>query len=182
MNIQTNNTSKNLGFTLIELMITLSIISIIALFSSGSWSKFFAKQAVSTDVMSIVSTIQTAKNHSITHKAVTTICGYDNSEEMVSTDECLRDWSKLRVINLTYEQPEVIHTQQLKGNYEMVKWSAFQNKPQLEIAATGFTAHQNGTLYLCHKQFDDLHRSITVSKSGRIRVQKESTNLSKKCS
>ncbi|PXF62456.1 GspH/FimT family pseudopilin [Kangiella spongicola] len=161
------------GFTITELMLTLAIISIIGLFAAPSMSEFLERNKVEADTGQIINIINTARSHAISKKSPIIICGDDQSEK------CSRNWYQLKVINTSSK--EVIYNMALNSRYSAVTWSAFQNKPGLTIAPTGYTAQQNGTLYLCHKQYDSLHRAIVVSKSGRSTVKRQDGETNRRC-
>lgn len=162
------------GFTLIELVVTVAILSIVSLVSVGPLSKFIESNKVGADTQKVISIITTARSKAISSKIQITICGVSNAKK------CSRDWLDIQVFNRSDKQN--LHQDKLQSNLSSAKWYAFQNKPGLTISSSGFTAHQNGTLYLCHKNHTDLHRAIVVSKSGRVTVDKESPKLQKRCS
>lgn len=162
------------GFTLIELIISLAVLSIICMISIAPMTKMLEHNKVSADVMTFISTINTARNKAISSKHYIKICGED------SMKECTKNWRTLTVRQK--DNKELLHQEQLNANFQSVKWSAFQNKAGLTIAPNGYTAHQNGTLYLCHNQYPSLHRAIVVSKSGRTTVLTQSDSIDEKCS
>lgn len=162
------------GISLIELIITLAILSIVSALSIPPMKKFMAKQSVSADVRLMINTINTARNKSISLKESLKICGY-------STDSsCSSNWRKVKVT--AAGQATILHSLTLKSDYKKVRWSAFQHKPALTINSKGFTHHQNGTLYLCHRRYPQLHRAIVVSKSGKTSIDRKSSKLQTKCS
>ena len=160
------------GFTLAELITNLAILSIISLISIGPIAKLIEKNKVSSDVTKIVNIITTTRSKAISKNNAFTICGEPKHKK------CSRNWKNLKVIN---SSKEPVYQESLTSNLSSANWYAFQNKPGLTIAPTGYTAHQNGTLYLCHKAYEDLHRAIIVSKSGRVSVEQKSDEITKKC-
>ena len=172
------------GLTLIELVITLGLAAILSVIAVPHMQKFIAKQKVSADLLKLKSTIETARNHAISQKQTIQICGTlpDVKPSQKEAFDCISDWSQLTVIKAigTTEQ-EVLHYQLLDENYQLVKWSAFQRKPYLELTPYGFTNHQNGTLYLCHKRYTNLHRAVIISKTGRVTISKDNANIRTKC-
>ncbi|WP_223669101.1 pilus assembly FimT family protein [Kangiella shandongensis] len=161
------------GISLIELIITLAILSIISALSIPPMKRFIAQQSVIADVRLIINTINTARNKSITLREPLKICGY------TTTDTCSSNWRKLKVTAIN--QKTVLHTLTLQSDYKHVHWSAFQHKPGLTINTKGFTHHQNGTLYLCHNLYPSLHRAVVVSKSGKTSVKQDSSKLQSRC-
>lgn len=161
------------GLTITELMLTLAIISIISLFAAPSMAEFLERNKVEADTGQIINIINTARSNAISKKSPIIICGDDQS------GECSRNWFQLKVIKASSQ--EVIYSMALNSRFSAVTWSAFQNKPSLTIAPTGYTSHQNGTLYLCHKKYDTLHRAIVVSKSGRSTIKRNDGETNRRC-
>ncbi len=171
------------GLTLIELIVTLGLATTLSLIALPHMKEFIAKQKVSADLLKLKSTIETARNQAISNKESILICG-TRAEKLSSNDtlDCISDWSRVMVIKAQgTTSPEVLHFHRLDEHYQLVKWSAFQRKPYLELTPYGFTNHQNGTLYLCHKTYPNLHRTVSISKTGRVTISHDSANLNTKC-
>lgn len=177
-------TKRVKGLTLIELVVTLGLATTLSLIALPHMQKFIAKQKVSADMLKLKSTIETARNQAISKKQRILICGTREEIKPNTNDalDCISDWSRVMVIKAqgTTSQ-EVLHFQRLDEDYQLVKWSAFQRKPYLELAPNGFTNHQNGTLYLCHRTYTNLHRAVAISKTGRVTISHDSANLNTKC-
>ncbi|WP_251359574.1 GspH/FimT family pseudopilin [Kangiella sp. TOML190] len=168
-------TANSKGFTLIELMVTVSIFSISTLFSLGFIGKLLEKNKVSADTMRLLSLISQARNSAISHNRDTYFCSI-NSEQ-----DCQRQWQTVVVMTKDTQHNKILAQHQLKANYHNVNWSSFQRKAYLAFNSRGYSKHQNGTLYLCHDNYSDLSRAIVVSKSGRARIVKQSHALAQKC-
>ncbi|WP_345293347.1 GspH/FimT family pseudopilin [Kangiella marina] len=162
------------GFTLPELLVSLAILSIVTAVATPSLSDMIEKNKVSTDVLTVKTLISTTRSKAITDKTYLVICG------QIEDSSCNRNWSTLSV--LAKDSKALIYRSKLSGNYASVTWSAFQNKKALTFAPTGFTHHQNGTLYLCHESNDKLHRAVVVSKSGRTTIKSDTRKLLDRCS
>lgn len=176
--------NKVKGLTLIELIVTLSITTIITFMVAPSMTMFIEKQKVSSDLLKVKSIIETARNHAISRNKSIRICGLkDIHINPIQNDiDCQRDWSKLSVFAYAKsKRSELIHAHQLDGNYKQIQWSAFQRKPYLQLKPNGFTNHQNGTLYLCHNRHQSLHRALSISKSGRVTIHEDADSIAQKC-
>lgn len=161
------------GFTMIELTITIAILSITAAVGIPSMSQFNQKQHLTADIITVKGMINFARNEAIKNNKNIKLCG------LASEKECQKDWSTLVIFS--GENSETLKTAELNGNYNSVKWSAFQRKSELSFNSTGYTNHLNGSLYLCHKTYPELNRAIRVSKSGRTQVTSDQAILSQKC-
>lgn len=162
------------GFTLIELLVTVTILAIISALSIPFLSYLIEKNRVDSDLFTVSNIIQTARSKAISDNTSITICG-----EHISS-KCSRDWSNLIVYSKASK--DIIYNANLSASFSSITWSAFQNKPGLSIGPTGYTHHQNGTLYLCHNSKPRLNRALIVSKSGRVTIDSKSAKLIQRCS
>ena len=160
------------GFTLLESIVALAIISFITALAIPFAHNFIALQSINSDLSKVTYAIESARTYAIKTRQDVTICGLDN------TDNCHRDWKRIIVLD---HDNQAIYRADLSNNYHTVTWSAFQKKPTLTIKPNGFTRHQNGTLYLCHKSDPNLHRAILINKTARTRIQKATENIMQKC-
>ncbi len=164
----------NKGFTLIETIVITAIIAIISSFSISGLHYFIEKQKVIADSNSVIQIISLAKSNAIKLNQAVMICG-----EKTDT-ACSSDWSSIKLVSK--ENPvNLIYQLKLKSNLATAKWSAFQRKSYLSFNGRGFTEHLNGSLYLCHNRYKNLHRVIKVAKSGRARIVKTGNNLNQRC-
>ncbi|GAA4348064.1 GspH/FimT family pseudopilin [Kangiella taiwanensis] len=162
------------GFTLPEVLVSVAIVSIIGLIATPPISYMLEKSSVESDVFTIKNVIETTRTKAISSNRFFIICGFSPE------DDCSRDWSELRVLERSTRNTH--YQTELKAEYESVTWAAFQNKAGLTIAPTGYTHHQNGSLYLCHRRDGRLHRALVVSKSGRVTTIQHSSKLDERCS
>lgn len=172
------------GLTLIELIVTLSIATLVSFMAAPSMMMFIEKQKVSSDLLKVKSIIETARNHAISNNSPIRICGLERkpTKPEQSDIECQRDWTKLSVfIHERSNLSELIHTHHLDGNYKQIQWSSFQRKAYLQLQPNGFTNHQNGTLYLCHNLHQSLNRALSISKSGRVTIHENTETIAQKC-
>lgn len=75
------------GLTLIELVITIVVISIIAVFSASSFSWILERNAASATRTNIERTFALARYTAVTERTLVTICPLNNSQS------CTHDWS-----------------------------------------------------------------------------------------
>lgn len=172
------------GITLIEMIFTMGLIAIMSMMAIPYMQNLIAKQKLSADLLKIKGIIETARNKAITHRYKVKICGLETAIEAVAEQEprCSSDWSNLNVImSKSGKDPQILHSLHLNQHYDLIEWSAFQRKPYLELTPNGFTNHQNGTLYICHPNFSNLHRAVVVSKTGRVSIKKNNPAITKKC-
>ncbi len=167
------------GFSLIELLISLSLISLTATIGIPVASKFIQQQKVTSDLYSVVRMINLARTEAIKTKKTVDVCGLN------SNDDCHSHWIKLAILEQEERSSkghQPLHQTQLTGNYRSAQWSSFQRSSKLSFNASGFSNHLNGSLYLCHAKHPELNRAIRVSKSGKTTIISNYHLLSERCS
>ncbi|NVJ67052.1 MAG: GspH/FimT family pseudopilin [Gammaproteobacteria bacterium] len=155
------------GFSLIELLATLSIVSITAMIGLPITNKFVEKQKVTADVYTMIRMVNLTRSEAIKSKQTVSLCG------LTTNNDCQRDWQQVGVINqeqLKSSASEPLHQARVTANYSSIKWSSFQRSAKLSFGASGFSMHLNGSLYLCHAKYPELNKAIKISKSGKASV------------
>lgn len=167
------------GFTLIEAIFTVAILVIIGTLSSHSLGIFLAKNKVASDLLMIQSMVALARSEAITKGTPIKLCNFEQATtNSQNPSRCSRHWETLNILN---QNNKVLAQKKLTNSYKKVVWSSFQRKQYLSFTSLGYTAHQNGTLYLCHKKYPELNRAVVINKAARVRVEKNNARLQKKC-
>lgn len=168
------------GFTLIEVMMAIAIVTLVGTFSSHSIGMFLAKNKVTSDLMAIQSMISLARSEAITKKQTVKLCHLSENQntQIQEPNHCNRNWTTLNIID---QNTNILAQKKLTNSYKKVVWSSFQRKSYLSFTSLGYTAHQNGSLYLCHKKYPELNRMVIINKAARVRIVKNDNRLQKKC-
>lgn len=156
------------GFTLVELMIALSIIAILSMLSAPLMQDMIPKQRLIGKANNVVGFIQQGRIHAVGKKAVL-LCAYpgDCSTFTQATglsliednnDNRVFDEGDKLVAKLTLPKGSVIH------------WKSFRRKPWLKFSPSAISYYQNGTLQLCAQKFSI---RVIVTRIGRPRVSPE---------
>lgn len=156
-------------------MVSLALSSIVMTFSISSFSHIQQKEKLNSDINSFIRLIDLARTSAIEHRSLTRIC------PIASDSSCGGTWQNIQLIVSPDKDSNKIGELIFNTQYSKIEWRAFQNKNHLSFTNLGFTDHQNGTLYLCHKDNSELNRSIAISKSGRATVKSNSSKLSQVC-
>jgi type IV fimbrial biogenesis protein FimT len=153
---------SNRGFSLLELLVTIAIISIFLLIGLPNFHEFIVKNRVETQVQQIISAINYARSEAINRNQVITFCKSNNRQTcggqwrdgqiILAGNEVLRAYSAL---------PEA---DQLSFNSSLGKDDALQLLP------SGFTNGQTGSFNYCSGKDLKNTRRIVIAQTGRMRV------------
>ena len=153
---------KSCGFTLVELLITLTLASIIAVFGYGHWVEFVQKAQMQTQVNQILSALNFARNQAILTGEIITFC---KSNDGLG---CSGDWSDGQVL-LQAQKPIRVFNK-IPGDAAL-HYQGFASNDSILFQPLGFSHNQNGTFVYCSKN-NKYSREIIISRAGRARVAK----------
>lgn len=176
---------KEQAFTLVELIVTISIIVILAAFAFPSYLDFKAKQELNHVITLIYSLNQTAKSNAVLFHSNIIICSSSNAIQ------CANDQWKTGVImfsdknnNQQIDTDEMIHTRvdtQLK--YGSLTWigGATNTKVLTFRGDTGQPHDSFGSFFYCSQHHPSLHQRIILSKTGLIRTDSNTKTKNFSC-
>lgn len=152
------------GFTLLELLITLSIVSILFAISAPQFGETIAKNRVSATTDSVIRTVQLARSESIKrgNRVVACLSDHTLTCNPASSDRILvfSDENRSGQPSIT---DDIIKTIEFDPDTATVSY----NRPYLGFAATGYAAGTNGTFKVC--DISGRGDFVIVSSLGRAR-------------
>lgn len=176
------------GFTLIELMVTLSIMAILAMLAAPALRTFFVKRTVSSQADALSGALRLARSEAIKRGQIVTICASGNAE--AKPPQCLSgnatNWSTGWIIfvdhtnNLrSYDQGEDL----LKVQGAFASSGAITNNqlnhptaisfgpngitwPPMGVSTFTVTPNLSGTA----ASLKDITRCVTLGSGGRARI------------
>lgn len=166
------------GFTLLELMITLLLLSILLGLSMPEFKNLMERQKAELSIRKLVDAIELAKSSAIATGNMVTLCrssdglkcgGKWQDGVLVFTDS-----NADRKINQQDQLQRYITFPFMNGE---LKWRAFQNRQYLQITSLGFTRYQNGNFTYCPEDKNPVFASqLIINRTGRIRFAVDSDN------
>jgi type IV fimbrial biogenesis protein FimT len=167
--------SKTPGYSLVELLVVLSIIAIGITLSAPDLEEFFTRNRVSSQLNQLVRAIHMARQTAIFLNQVVTLC------PSADGNSCSRDWAEGMLLfvdsnnDRNYSQHEaLIHRFDALTDGDKLFWRAFRARPFLLMRPKGFTAYQNGTFTYCPHEGLQYARGIVLNSAGRIRLSQDS--------
>lgn len=169
------------GFTLLELMITLTVASILLMVGVPSFQEFGRRHTLTAATNDLVADLHLARSEALKRRAVVTLCksatlqncttsgGWEQGWMLFSDADTLGNVDKNDLILRT-------HVPATGGNATIRGDAAFRDR--LSFQGSGLLVQNAGTFILCNSSVKTFTtdkgkaRAVTVSKAGRIRSVK----------
>jgi type IV fimbrial biogenesis protein FimT len=151
---------RDLGFTLFELLITLFIISLLAIFSFPSFSNLFQKNTADALSAELLSAIQFARQEAITRGEKIILCKSDNKKI------CSGEWRDGFIVKSSDEVLQIFQPTNMEGD---LFWRAKLGMTDLEFFPDGFSKDENGTFWYCEKNAENPVWAIALNQLARAR-------------
>lgn len=165
------------GFTIIELMIVLSVLAIISATALPSFINSLTQMEIDGQINDLVSMIYRARSEAIKRNRVVTVC------KSIDKNSCGGTWSDGWIMfedNNADGKKDADETKiteaELLDNYKL-KLSAFGSQTYIRFLQNGLTSYHNGTFTVCPKNGNQkLARGVVFSKTARVRTTRDSNN------
>jgi len=157
------------GLTVIELMLTLSVIAVVASLAVPSFSDLIQRQRIVAAANQLVAGINLTRQRAVMDNAITRICPSVSGLDCDAGNRWDRGWIIFRDPNNQRrpESPElVLHV----GAPLDELHSDSAGRTGIRYLPSGFATGTNLTIKLCDPHNPDNARAVIVSNSGRARV------------
>lgn len=154
------------AFSLHELLISLSIITILGLIaipSYGRWREHNQHQALHNELLA---TLRAARAYSVTHNRTVEVCGSTTGHS------CDTHWQTGWRIQQSHDE-QSLHVTQL-GQSHALYWSGFS--PRIRFRPNGLAPTSNGTFVLCNREARAVW-ALVINRQGRVRSETQSAAL-----
>ena len=162
---------KNVGLTLIELIISIAIMSILAAITIPNFNAFLVQLRVDNEISQLHRMLLNARNGAINYQMPVTVCPLDLQ------NRCSSQWGNEIAVfidlnsNNIYEPNNndvLLRTKSAITTSDKLQYGLRRNR--IIYAPTGRTSGwgSNGTFKYCPKDYPDKSRAISVATSGRV--------------
>ncbi|PCJ17781.1 MAG: hypothetical protein COA96_17415 [SAR86 cluster bacterium] len=164
------------GLTLLELVITLFVLSILVGISVPEFKTMIERKKGGLIIRKLASAIELAKSSAIASNHIVTIC------RSVDGAKCGGKWQDGLILftdingnRLIDDDDELIRRVTFFTINGELKWRAFQNRQYLQITPLGFTRYQNGNFTYCPADKNPKFATqLIINRTGRIRLARDS--------
>ncbi len=171
------NFSHQPGLTLIELLITLSVIAIIAGLSTPSFVELIQRNRIAAAANELVAGIQLARQFAVTENAVTRICPSASGQRCDAENRWDQGWIIFHDPD-NNGQPNCVEDIVRVGHPLDGLVSDSAGRTSIRFLPTGFASGTNLTIKLCDPNNPENARAVIVSNPGRPRVAELPGHLS----
>lgn len=164
-------TSSIKGFTLIELMISVSLVSILTSIAIPNFNEFMSRMRVDNEIYQLQRLLLIARNSAINTNQNVTVCPIDVNSN------CSTDWQKNIIVFIDTNNDNT-YSPDLNEVIIRRKTSVKINdrlqyglrRSRIKFAPTGRTTGwgSNGTLKYCPQGLPEFSRAIVIATSGRF--------------
>ena len=160
--------ARTKGFTLIELMISVSVTSILAALAIPNYSQFIVQMRVDNEISQLHRILLITRNAAINSGQKAIVCPLDESQQ------CTSQWqNELSVFidvndNKTFDGNEKIIRIRpaIKTNDKLIYG---KGRTKITFKPTGqLSGLANGTFRYCPQRYKNYSRGIIVARSGRL--------------
>ena len=173
---QTISKKPLLGFTLLELLITTTIIALLTSMALPSFAKLWQKQQADIYIETLQRAMATARYIAITSREIVSLCPYTETA-------CGEEWENGIMVFIDKNNNGIIDNEEtleefidFAPNNSNISWRASGRKNYLRYSPTGM-ARQFGRFHICDKEGDlSLARALVISRQGRTRIYRDRNN------
>lgn len=161
------------GFSLIEMLVVVTILVIILLFTHHNMSHWHKNQNANRVTAELIDLVHFSRAYAITAKRPLTMCGSNDAQH------CTHDWAIGVLLfedsnrnGITENNDKLIKSIPL-NTHSLLSWKGFSGK-RMVFENSGITAASNGTFTYCELDKTPLYsRQVIVSRGGRARPSQD---------
>ncbi|MFA7096022.1 MAG: GspH/FimT family pseudopilin [Gammaproteobacteria bacterium] len=159
------------GFTLIEMIITLTVAAIVLAMAVPGFSNLIRTNRVAAQTNELVSALNLARSEAVTRSMNVSVCTSDTGNDCTNTN-----WEEGWIVFTdagtagTVDGADQVLKVFQAVNSIAITGSGFANANYLQYRATG-RADSSGTFTICPDRSGVRGRKVNVSTTGRIKVQ-----------
>lgn len=169
-----NASVKSKGYTMLELMISIALITLIAGLSSPIYSNFITNQLKSTALTAFHHTAITARSEAVTRLEYISVCpSFDGLFCLIDSNDYSTGW--IMFVNSDKDYPVVRDDKELllqSFSSKTTNFSLLANRKAFTFRPR-HKRNTNGTLMFCPDRKSFNYQALIISYTGRPRIDKQ---------
>jgi len=164
--------NRSCGFTLIELMITISLAGILVAVGVPSFLGLVERNQLTNNINQFVSSLSVARSESIKRKQTVALCASSDGETCTPNSSYENGWivyveSTAPNTNRDVDNEDLIWSQEpLPNGMTLIGKAPFQSR--IQYLPTGRIDSINTSVVLCKDNQVEKARALTISRTGRV--------------
>jgi len=175
--MKTKQTRSHQGFTLIELIITLAIISVLFSIALPSFSKMLADNQQTAQLHTLYHHHQLARSEAIKGNQRVLLCKSSDGLQCTKKTQWSEGWiifSDKNNDNKINANESVVYIQQALSSKLSLDYRGFGSHNYVRYYPDGHSS-TNGTYTLCSQSGKNSAKSLIISRTGRVRLSSTSS-------
>lgn len=157
--------NRDQGFTLIELVITLTLLAIVANIAVPALDGLLTRNRQQALMEQVASVLNNARAEAILQRRTIEVCGSSDGKT------CSASWSSGWLVRTSDDR--ILQLIQLPS-HDALRWKGFQQG--IRFRNNGSSPTGNGRFYQCHKQ--EVAWQLVLNRQGRLRQTTAADNAS----
>jgi len=169
------------GFTALELIVTMAIIAILLTMGVPAVENYSWNLRMKTTMDQLQTDLNLARGHAISHNNQTVICPANDSSDCSGQSAWQNGWIVFTDINGDRQKQDSEPLHRHAGTVSLLSISSSRSRNYLRFYPNGSAPGSNVTILFCDTRGAAHAGTITVSNSGRIRMQTNGIESSENC-
>lgn len=163
------------GYTLIELCVSLAILSVLVAFAVPPFESLMARSKATASINWILGAVRMTRLSAINHQALVTLCPTSDKTG------CGGNWNDTLMIFVDHnadlelnDSDFMVKTLTFPDQDASLKWRSFRNAQYLQMTPEGYTNYQNGNFTYCPADSNRrFARRLVINMQGRARLARD---------
>ena len=169
------------GFTALELIVTMAIIAVLLTMGVPAVQNYSWNLRMKTTMDQLQTDLNQARSHAISHNSQAIICPATDGNVCSGLPAWQNGWIVFTDINGDRQRQDSEPLHQHAGAVSLLGISSSRSRKYIRFFPNGSAPGSNVTILFCDKRGAAHAGTITVSNSGRIRMQTNGTEPSENC-
>jgi type IV fimbrial biogenesis protein FimT len=170
-----------IGFTALELIVTMAIIAILLTTGVPALKQYSWNLRMRSAMDNLQTDLNQARGHAISHNIKTVVCPSINSRDCSGQSAWQDGWIVFSDLNSDQRRQDTEPLLKQAGGVAMLNISSSRSRNSLRFYPNGSAPGSNISILFCDRRGAAQAGIITVSNSGRIRMQTNGSDSSENC-
>jgi len=175
------NKTGQRGFTALELIVTMAVVAILLSMSVPAFKNYGFNIRMKTAMEVLQSDLKLARGNAISHNIHTIICPTRNGLDCSGQSAWQNGWMVFTDLNSDRTKQQTEPLLKHSGELELLSITSPNSRNKLRFLPNGSAPGSNVSILFCDQRGASKAGIITISNSGRIRLQNNGSEPSEIC-